>query len=59
MWIMRVRVPSRPPMTKITYHPKELKAVLKEMETYESRAAKVILTAYYELLEKSKKEVQA
>ena len=41
-------------MTKITYHPKELEAALKEMETYESRSSKVILTAYYELVEKQK-----
>ena len=49
---MRVQLPSRPPMSKITYHPKELKAVLAEMETYESRAAKIMLTVYYELVEK-------
>ena len=42
-------------MKKIKYHPKELQAVLKEMETYESRASKIMLSAYYELVEKQEK----
>ena len=49
---MRVQLPSRPPMEKITYHPKELQAVLEELETSESRSSKIMLTVYYELVEK-------
>ena len=36
---------------KVKYQPKELKAVIREMQTYESRSSKIMLSAYFQLVD--------